>query len=221
MEEQGYKWYIIIFGLAVWILIRRGAGEYFVKKALLEVGVILLLIFAGEYAFWFFRYYMPHVTANGFCGSIGARPYVVGDYAIFPCGEVYEPFHLQGKLHTLVVPKKHVLRSGRNFISLIQVKKTPMIQLPEEVHRFLYHNQEKFNIAQIYYGEYTEEFRHENEVLPDFEEERANLRKQINMRNRIIEGDNDMLVEVMKTARELGQESGWRKFIPIKKKEEE
>lgn len=214
-------WLIFVFVIILWAIIRRNDGEYYINKGLVEIGGACLIYFGSEYAFWFFRYYMPHVTVDGFCGSIGKRPYIVGDYAIFPCGEVFQPVHLEGRIHTLVVPKRQIKRAGRNYIALTKVKKTPILQLPENVHRFLYHNQTDFNVKHIFYGEYTEKFIQEQEELPDFTEEIANYRRQVNIRNRMVEGDNDLLIEQMKAARELGEDKKFFGFLKKKKDEGE
>lgn len=217
--EQYWIYYIV--ALCVWPFIRRNAGQYFINKGLLEIMVVGLLFFSAEYMFWFYRYYMPHVVCNGFSGSILGRPKIRGDYAIFKCGEVTRPIHLEGNLHTLVLHIKTLKRVGKNYISTAVANKIPYIQLPEKVYREIYNNASDYNTNKIYIGEYSEEFIDDNIDLPDFIEEKKNLNRAINIRNKIIEGDNDLLIEQMKTARELGEESWYKKFLPKKKDKEE
>ena len=219
---------LILLAAVIYAIVRRNAGQYYVNKGLQEEIIFFLFFFSSLYMFWFFRYWMPHVTCHNFSGSIGRDPYVVGKYCIFPCGEVFEPVHMKGKLHTLVLPKAHVKKVGRNFIAPNYVKKTPLLNLPEDVHRFIYRRPEEFNMDIIFAGEYTEKFIKDHsdplaveETLPDFIEEKENLNRRVNIRNRMIEGDNDLLVEQMKAARELGEDSPWRKFLPKKREKEE
>jgi len=229
-DENPYLIKALLLALVaiVYALIRRDAGEYYVNKALQEEIIFFLLFFGSMYLVWFFRYWMPHVTCNGFSGSIGGDPFIVGKYAIFPCGEVYEPVHIPGKLHTLVVPKKHMRKVGRNFVSAVYAKPVPLLNLDEEVQRFLYRGKGRFNTHNIFSGDYSEKFLKKNsdplkmeETLPEFIEEKENLNRRVNVRNRMIEGDNDLLVEQMKAARELGQDSWWRRFLPKKREEKE
>ncbi len=215
------RWAYIAFGLILYYLFRRNSGEYFINKALFEIIIFCLLYFASEFSFWYYRYFMPHVVTNNFTGSIGGRPVPVGDYFIFQCGEVFDPIHLKGKLATLVVPKNHMVRAGKNYMSRVFVQKRTLVQFPEIIQRYIYHHSDNFNINNMFFGEYTEEFLHINEELPEYLEERANFNKQINIRNRMIEGDNDLLVEQMETARELGEKSKFSGFLPFKKKKVE
>lgn len=230
-SHHGYKerWLIALVFTVLFLLYRKKAGEYFINKGFVEVGVIYLCFFCSYYFFWFFRYWMPQVTCDGFSGSVGSEPIPAGKYYVFRCGEVYEPFHLEGKLHTLVIPKACIKKVGDNWVSYLRAYKLPFIEMPEEVHNVMYNQQDKFNLENIYLAEYTAEFIQSNtnpldleQDLPSFKEEVNVLNRRINIRTRALEGDNDMLQETMETARALGKESGWRKFIPtFKKKEDE
>lgn len=222
------QWLYFAIGLLIWMAIRQNAGTYYISKNKAEIIVLGLSYFTGLYFFWFYRYWMPHVVCNGFSGSFGLRPEPIGDYFVFGCGEVFDPVHIKGKIHTLVVPKRHMTKVGRNYVSVVRVKKTPLLNIPEDPARFLYHNKGNYNVDNIFYGEYSEEFMEANvnplkldEDLPKFMEERENFQRAINIRNRKIEGDNDLFEEVMETASRLGRRKTWKDFIPALKDKEE
>ena len=72
----------------------------------------------------------------------------------------------------------------------------------------------------IYYGKYSEEFKHENPEISDVEAQMNSLHSQVNLRDDIIEGRNDMLIEMKKFSEEMvGQKQGG--FLGILKRRPE
>ncbi len=217
---------VIVFTLIgiVYYLIRRDSGEYYMSKPIMEILVFSFFVVAGQTILWWSRYYMPHVTVNGASHSILGRPIVLQDkdkseWLVFNCGESLEPFHFRGKLGTLVVPKPSMKRAGRNYVGLPFVKRTPVLALPKVVSRYLFRNKDQYNIEKIMFGRYTEEFLIDNPQIPDFEDVRENLLTQINLLTRVIEGNNDHLLEMMEMARSITGEK--KKWYQVFKKDEE
>lgn len=215
------KIFVVILLICIWYLIRRNSGEYYINKGLFEILIVSFLYFTGEYLIWMFRYYRPHVCVNGFSGSIEGRPRIEGDYAIFACGYTDKPIAISGKLATLVVPKDHIKKAGRNYVGLTYVKWWPLLNLPHQVSHFLYHHEDQYNTQNIFFGYYSEEFLKANEKLPKMIREKTNYERLINERDRFIEGDDDLLIEKMKTAKELGQDSIFGRFLSRRKKEDD
>lgn len=220
-EESVTKWVFIILIMLIWYWFRKDAGDYYIHKPKFEILCALALYYATEFVIWKGRYYMSQVCVNNFSGSILGRPIPKGKYAIFNCGEVIDPIHFRGKIATLVVPKDQLRKAGRNYVGLTFVKKTPLLLLPTVVHRFLYHHESEYNLDNVYFGEYSEKFLEANEELPDYEEEKLNMQKQLNVRDRMIEGDDDLMVEKVKTAGEMRGDKPWWSFMKRKKDDDD
>jgi len=221
-NKELFELLLMILIMGVWYLIRRNSGDYIINHGLFEILLFWTLYASGEYILWRSRYFMSFVVCTGHSGSVGERPDVVGDYAIFACGEVYDPVHVRGKISTLVLPKKSIVRAGRNYISRVFVKKYPILSLPPEVHRYLYRRSNDFNIYNIYFGRWSEEFILEHkEDIPEFEEEVSNLCQAINKRDRIVEGDDDLMIEKIEAYKKLAESKPAFPFFGGRKKEEE
>ena len=238
-KDFGVKILIFCFIGCVYYLIRKDSGDYYINKGIMEVLVIGCLILFSQTVMWVSRYYMPQVTVNGHTGSILGRPIVVkssgvsrpGDsstiqkqYSVFNTGESLEPFHIRGKLSTLVVPKEQIHRSGQNYIGRVFVRKVQYESLPPEVYSYLQHHSGDFNTEVIYYGEYSEEYTFNNPDTIDYQAQITKLNSQINIRNDIIEGRNDLLVEMKKMAEEVsGSNKKWYEVLrrPEQRREDE
>lgn len=201
----------------------RGVScEYFIHKGLLWSLIILLLFFASIYVIWLSRYYSNHVTCNGFSGSIDGRPVIVGDWCIFACGTAKYPVYIEGKLATLIIPKIHVNRAGRNYVSKTLVSRFPFENLPHDIGSYIYHNRDHYNLKNIYFGKFSEEFVHNNPEILDYEDKIEKLQRAVNERNLIIERDHDIVVEKVKVAKEIVKdESLGSKFKQMFKRNEE
>lgn len=201
---------IMILGACVWYLLFKDTGDYTHNKAITQIFIVFFLYFVGEAVFWNARYHMPQVTVNGLSGSFNHRPVVVGDYAIYSLGETIKPVYVSGKLSgepTLIVPVAHIKRAGKYHVGLTFVKITPLLNLPKHVFKYLFAHQRDFNIDDIYFGKYTEEFTQNHiDELPDIESLTENFNRQINERDQIIEGNDDIILEKVKFAREVTKE---------------
>lgn len=197
-----------LFIALIYIVFRFEAGEYSVNKGFFEVILVSCAIVSGSTLVWASRYSMPHVTVNGFSGSILGRPVLIKDnndvcWAIFNTGVYLEPIHGKGKLATLIVPQEQLNLAGSNFVGLTFVKKTPPNFLPPVVYKFILRNSTDFNTTNIYFGKYSEEFEHQNPQISDFEIQIENLFGQINLRDDLLEGRNDALIEQKKFADQM------------------
>lgn len=205
----------------------QNAGDYTINQPIVEIFVIAFLIVSGQTVIWVSRYYMPHVTVNGFSGSILGRPVYLKDvygftWAIFNTGEYLEPFHGKGKLSTLIVPASSLRRSGRNYVSLTFVKRFNYLKLPNVVYSYLVENSNDYNTKVVYYGKYSEEFLHQDPQVSDHELQIESLNQQVNLRNDLLENRNDVLIEHKKFADELsGTKTGLFSFLRRKKTADE
>jgi hypothetical protein len=221
------KVFLFIFLAFIWYLIRQSSGYYYISKGLFEVIVVALIIIGGQTILWISRYYMPHITANGFTGSILDRPVLLKDkrdviWAVFNTGESLEPFHFRGKLATIVLPYSQLHRAGRNFISKTFCRRTPFMKLPPVVYRYLQAHASEFNTDVIYFGKYSEEFAHADPDRVEHEAEIDNLNAQINLRDDLLEGKNDALIEQKKFAEEMtGSQRKWYEFFKRSKDADE
>lgn len=200
--------FTFFFFAILYYVFRKDAGDYTINKGVIEIMAVAFAIISGQTVLWISRYYMSQVTVNGFSGSILGRPVLLKDahnisWVIFNTGEFLEPFHGKGKLATLVVPRSQINRSGKNYVGLTFVRKTPIKNLPTVVHSFLVHNQKDYNLNVIYFGKYSEQFIHQNPEITDFEAQVQNLYSQVNMRDDLLEGRNDILIEHKKFAEEM------------------
>jgi hypothetical protein len=193
---------------------------------LTEVFVVGFLLIAGQTVLWVSRYFMPHVAVNGFSGSILGRPVLRKDdreiiWCIFNTGESLEPFHFRGKIATLVVPYSQMNKAGRNYVGRTFVRRTPWKNLPHVVKTYLTNHSKDFNTDNIYFGVADEEFLHKNPDVENYEAYIEQLNRQINLRNDLLEGRNDELVEMKKFAEEMsGTKRRFFGLLPGKNDEE-
>lgn len=230
IQEENSSTIKIAFFIAVatiYYFLRKPSGDYSIQKPVVEVAVILLFWSLSSFWIWISRYNMPHVTSNNFNGSILGRPVVLKDinsveWLVFNTGDHLEPIYGPGKLATLILPKNGTYRAGKNYVSRTFVSKTPINFLPPIVFRYLYHNQNNYNTENIFFGKFAEESIDENKDTPKYEHLIQNLNSQVNERDKIIERDNDTLVEMKKMAEEVtGQKQSWWKGLFAKKETQE
>jgi hypothetical protein len=223
-KDLGIKVLLFVFGACIYYMVRRDAGDYYINKGIVEIFCAGFLMISSQTIMWVSRYYMPHVAVNGHSGSILGRPVVVKgsgykntnqetinpEWSIFNTGESLEPFHMRGKLSTLVVPTNQILRAGSNYIGRVFVRKVPFDSLPPEVYSYLVHHGSDYNKDVIYFGMYSEEFTFDNPDAIDHQSQVAKLNGQINFRNDLLEGRNDSLIEMKKMAEEVtGSNKKW------------
>jgi hypothetical protein len=209
--------FLFIFVAIVYYFIRRSAGEYLVSKPIAEVFIIAFLVISSQTVLWISRYKMPHVTVNNFSGSILGRPIVLQDnygikWALFNTGEFLEPFHGRGKLATLVVPFNQLKRAGRNYVGMAFVRRTPLRFLPPIVNKYLRFQAIDYNLKNIFFGKFSEDFEHANPDITSYEEKISSLHSQVNFRDKLIEGNNDEIIEQIELGKKLsGQDDKWWK----------
>jgi hypothetical protein len=236
-EERGIGMRVLlfIFVACLYFLIRRGHGDYYISKALTEIFVVAFLIISSQTVLWVSRYYMPHVTVNGLSGSILGRPTIIKgsgtrkgsglvseSWAVFNTGESLEPVHIRGKLATLIIPYSQLRRAGRNFVARTFVRKVPFHSVPPCVYSYLVHYSGDYNTENIFFGKFTEEFEADNPNIMDQEAHIQQLNTQVNLRGDLLEGRNDMLVEMKKFAEEMsGSRKKWFEIFKRSKEADE
>lgn len=188
-----------------------------------------MAVSVGSLAVWVSRYRMPHVTVNNFSGSILGRPVVVKDHegifwAIFNTGEYLQPIHHPGKIATLVVPYNQINQAGKNYVGRTFVRRTPFNGLPNIVKHYLTRHKKDFNTNDIFYGKFSEEFVHENPSITDYEQQIENLNTMVNLRDDLLEGRNDQLLDMVEFGKRVSgnQKHWWEAFkrSPTADKEE-
>jgi hypothetical protein len=214
-----YKFFAFVLIGLLYFFLRRSAGFYEVSKGFFEILVCLIIVLAGASAVWISRYYMPHVCVNGFSGSILGSPVVKMDingrkWLIFNTGEYLDPFHGRGKLATLVVPFDMMRKVGNSWVGIVSVSKKPLRLLRPVVFSFLSRNSGDYNLEVIYSGRFDEtqkleavvfsgEKKSAFDIISDLELENESLNGALNIRGTIIEGNNDILIEMKKSSDEL------------------
>ena len=134
-----------------------------------------LVIIVGTFFFWNFgrailwksRYNSYQVNVNGCHGSIYGNPEYIRDdsvrkgfvWAVFNLGHSTFPVSLRGKLKTLVVPADQLFPAGKGFNGQTLVQKYPLGSLPYPVHSYLRHNKNDFNLDNIFFGKYSQEYK--------------------------------------------------------------
>lgn len=222
--EETYKNWVLYFIVCfiIWFWVRT--------KPPLEVSATIgfltawTAIFAvGELFVWISRYELPKVVTDSFNGSIYENPDKIGQFGVFNTGYSLYPVPMRGKLATLVIPLSQLRKYGGNFMSRCRVKKTPLNCLPPDVCRYLKRNDGRYNIKNIYFGDYSEKFSFENEIIPEMKEVTEDLNRQINEAREVIEGKNDMLVDEINKSRKLSDtENVLQKLLnAVKKKKED
>lgn len=232
MEEENDTFInVIIF--VFFAIIFYLAGEYFkwgfytIKVSITWIFSVAFCMITGQTLMWISRYFMPHFTANGVSGSILGRPIRIRDkdgmeWAVFNLGECLEPFHFKGKISTAVCPWSQLNRAGRNYIAKTFMRRVLPGSIPSVVYNFLQHNKDDFNVKIIYYGKFDEEFLHKNPEISDYEDKIASLNTRINLDKDIIEGRNDVLVEMKKFADEMsGNGFSWTSIFKRKERQDE
>lgn len=237
-DEQLPKILVFIFAAIIYFVFRhyiQGAGQYGISKPIVEIFVIIFIYFSTSSIIWVSRYYMPHVAVNNFSGSILGRPIVINQqyrlkdklvnfsFAVFNTGEFLEPFHGKGKIATLVVPFTQLKSVGRNWIGTTFVKKFPLKLLPPNVYNYLIHHKSEFNLENIYYGKYSEDFISSNPDVEMLEQQLEASYQHTNFLRDILERRNDDLIEMTELGKKLsGSEKPWYSaFIPSKSQSEE
>lgn len=224
-EDFTTKLVMLIFFAVLYFIFRakiQQAGDYSITKPIVEIFVVIFLIFTSQTVVWISRYYMPKVAVNNFSGSILGRPVVIKDrydqsWALFNTGEYLEPFHGKGKLATLVIPLEHLRQAGKNFLGLTFVRIIPAKKLPPVVYSYLMHHSVDYNLQRVYFGKFTEEFQQDNPEAIDYELQIQSLQQQINLRDDLLEGRNDELVEMKKFAEEMsGSKQKWYEIFKRK-----
>lgn len=215
---------LFVFFCCVYYLVRCDGGEYYINKGITEIFIFSFLALSSQMVLWISRYYMPKVVVNGHNGSILGKPIIikgsgsknnesdpiVENWAIFNTGESLEPFHLRGKLSVLVIPFDTLKTAGSNYISRVFVRRTPVMSLPSEVYSFLVHNSIDYNLENVYFGKFSEDFVDQNPDIMDYEAYIGKMNHQLNLRNDMLEGRNDMLIEMKKFAEEMsGDKKRW------------
>lgn len=212
---------LMLGGLTIYYLFRKNSGEYYINKGLFEAIIIFTLIVTAQTSFWWSRYKMPKVCVNGFNGSIGKRPFPCGEFFVFATGETFDPIHLEGKLATLVVPKRSVKRVGNSYVGSVKVQRWPLMELPPFVTDYIMNNKDKYNTQVVYFGEYTEEFEQKNyETISEKDAKIKKLQRINNEFSQLISNQDDVLEEKINVARKLaGKEK--KKFSLFQRKEED
>jgi hypothetical protein len=221
---------VFIFFSILYYLVRANiqeAGFYEIRQPAVEIFVIAFLIVSGQTIMWISRYFMPHVAVNGFSGSILGRPTYISQkykskdkdnqektldytYAVFNTGESLEPFHIKGKLATLIVPSVALKRAGQNYLASTFVKKFPVKFLPPDVYNYLIHHENDYNLENIYFGNFDEEFASENPDVTNFQDLLDASHSQTNFLRNILEGRNDDIKEVYELGKTLaGNDDKW------------
>lgn len=140
--------------------------KWFFPPALVLIFAFIFFWGAGKWIVWMSRYKSYQVNVNGCHGSVYGKPEYVPDpscgagfvWAVFNLGHSTFPISLRGKLGTLVVPGNQVYPAGKGFVGLTLVQKWSLGSLPYPVQRFLRKNEADFNLDNIYFGKYSQEF---------------------------------------------------------------
>lgn len=212
MKEQnlgiGLKVALFAFIAIIYLFFRRDGNPIVWPPGYTEVFVIILIWIASETVIWVSRYKLSQVTVNGSHGSFLGEPIEITDkssnvWCIFGLGESLYPFPTKGKIETLVVPKVQLNKAGNNWVGLTFVKKTPLTYLPNEVFSFLMRAEDKYNLNNIFFGFCDVGFVHQNPDSHDLQSENEQLTNQLNTRDAMLEGRNDVYVDQLEFAREL------------------
>jgi hypothetical protein len=213
-----YTGLLIFLAIAVlWYAVRpylaAGIGlpeSYVVKKgAVMEIIIISLIILAGSYLIWHSRYISDQFIADGIHGSIIGSPTPIGPWAVFRLGVAYNPIYIPGDC-VAVVPRCNVYRVGHNYVAGTKVRKTPDSFLPVIVSRELFREKSKYALDNVYFGRFDNQFimEHKNENIEELQEMLENSQAGSNMRDRHIEGNDDLLSEKMHLGKELNGAPG-------------
>jgi hypothetical protein len=225
LEKKQITTILIFIVVAVWIYIRKDAGTYAIQKYAVELFVVYALYITGEYFVWNGRYKSPSVTCNNFTGSTALRPEIIGEYCVFATGAVYNPelfFAFPGKLATLILPVKCVTKVGRNYVSKVYARRVTPTRVPVEVYRHILKHKDKYNSEEVWFGNWTEDYiLNHKDTVPKYDEEVSNLRDEVNKRNLLLEGQNEMILEEVSTAHDIAEKRRGLPFIVKPKKEEE
>lgn len=207
--DSGLGTQIIVFLVCaiIFFFLLRGKWIITMDSTIFFIALSIFIWTIGHTATWYSRYMSPQVNGNNVHGSIYGKPDVVdGKWCVFNLGEITWPFHVRGKLASLVVPSHHVTERGRNYDYITRVAKTNLEDLPESVQDYLWKYEDDYNQDTIYFGVLSEEKFLEGidayndgdvkEVIQDLVEENKRLNNQINLRSRMLQRDYDLVNEL-------------------------
>ena len=178
--------YIAVSGLMIWLGNHYYPDvKWFFPPAVVLIAGFFFLQQIGKGVIWKSRYSSYSVNVNGCHGSIYGKPEYIKDvvmtkegdrktfvWAVFNLGHSTFPISLRGKIATLVVPANQLYPVGKGFTGLTLVQKWPLGSLPPNVHRFLRNNSNDFNMENIFFGGFSQEYI-------DNSSEQADLKEQI------------------------------------------
>lgn len=201
-------------------------AKYFISHPLAHIVVVFFLVSGLGIIIWRSRYKANQVCVNGISGSIYGKPEPVSDptmgegftWAVFNLGFSMLP-PLRGKLATLVVPWNQIYPAGKNYVGLTLVQKKPLESLPFKVVNFLRHNAGDFNLENVYFGQYSQEFI-DNSGYSDDGKSELDLLSTIESQNtlltqlqKIVEGKFDSFEELKELADRVSGKGGFKKFL--------
>ena len=230
------RWQDSSFGVKVgfWLLLTclyllymKDKGDYLVNKGFVHVNVLFTMYVTGQSVIWASRYAMKQFGSNGHSGSILGKPVIIKDsnginWAIFNTGESLDPIHMRGKLSTGIVPESQLNEAGGYYFCRTFTKKVPINFLPSKVTSYLKRHESLYNLKNIYFGKYSAEFIHENPDIMDYEELIEKKESEINMRNDMLEGRHEVILEMNEFAKELvGEKKGMFDFLKRSNQQDE
>lgn len=212
--------------LVIVYFIRRKSGDYIVNHGLMECFIILFFVVLGSSYLWKGRYDTAQFVSNGITGSIVGDPVVLQDednvkWALFNLGEIFKPFHIRGKLASVIVPYAHVNNSGASRVCKTFTQPVNFKSIPSVVYRYMSMRETDFNTENVWYGVYSAEFVHKDPKSPNYLKQIDNLRIGINEREDIINDKFDLMVTGKKFADELEGKQPWYKFLKRNKSADE
>lgn len=213
------------FKIGIWILVFIGYfflirymypdGKYFFPFAVIHILAFLWFASIGKSVIWRSRAKGYQVTCDGVSGSIYGKPEYVADpsmgkdfhWAVFNLGYSHLP-PLRGKLGTLVVPADQVYPAGKNYVGLTLVQKYPFARLPSPVQFFLRRNKGDFNVENVFYGKYSQQFIDNSGVELSLNEQIEAKNSLIGVYQKTIEHDFEHFEEI----KEFGDRLTGNKF---------
>lgn len=226
MEEfDNVRWQILlVVGVVVWFFTRDKIIND-LRGYVFALFIWFAMFCSVELTEWVSRYYAPKIVVDDYTGSIEGDPAPVGSYAVFSTGYAKFPIPHDSKFSTVVVPLERLHKVGRNWNSNTQVMRYPLNKLPPEVCTWIKRFPNKYNKNVILFGQYSREFKYDDEKAIASEALRQDLEQQINDARDIIDGKNDQTILEVKKAKEMVADEGIMKkivdFVKPKKENEE